>query len=158
MNIFLYCFSCLPQMLGCCVFILICFQVSFIPSLILLWTHSFLQCILLIMLLQVSHFFLPFIPFQPARSSLQHSPTQFMSMGHTYKFFGVSISYTILNLPLSILYLPIMLLIPCTFSPHSPHLPSPLITFHVISISVILFLFQLFAQFVFVFVFSRFSC
>ena len=40
-----------------------------------------------------------------------------MSMGQAWKFFGYSISYTILNLPLSILCLPIMLLIPCTFSP-----------------------------------------
>ena len=37
------------------------------------------------------------------------------SMGHTYKFFDFSISYTILNLTLSILYLPFMLLIPCNF-------------------------------------------
>ena len=47
-----------------------------------------------------------------------------MSVGHTYKFFGFSISYTILNLPLSILYLPFMLLTPCTFS---PILPFPLL-------------------------------
>ena len=40
-----------------------------------------------------------------------------MSMGPTYKFFGFFISHTILNLPLSILYLPLTLLIPCTFSP-----------------------------------------
>ena len=51
----------------------------------------------------------------------QHStPAQFMSMGCTYKFFGFSISYAILNLPLSILYLPIMLLIPCAFFPILP--------------------------------------
>ena len=48
-----------------------------------------------------------------------------MSMGHAYKFFGFSISYTVLNLPMSILYLPIMLLNPCTFS---PILPRPLPT------------------------------
>ena len=77
---------------------------------------------------------------------------QFMSMGCTYKFFGFSISYTILNLRLSILYLQFMLLILCTF-PHSPPPIPPLITLHVISISVNLFLFQLFAQFIFVFVF-----
>ena len=35
----------------------------------------------------------------------------FMPMGHTYKFFGSYISYTILTLPLSIFYLPFMLLI-----------------------------------------------
>ena len=43
-----------------------------------------------------------------------------MPMGHTYKFFGFSVSYTILNLPLSILYLPFMLLILCIFSPILP--------------------------------------
>ena len=63
-----------------------------------------------------------------------------MSMGHTYKIFGFYISYTILTLPLSIFYLPFMLLILCTFPP-SP-LPTPLlITLHVNSISVVLFLF-----------------
>ena len=51
-------------------------------------------------------------------------PFQFMSMDHTYKFFGFSISHTILNLPLSILYLTLMLLIPCEFSLILPlHLP-----------------------------------
>ena len=63
--------------------------------------------------------------------SLQHSPTLVHSttlvhsMGLTYKFFGFYISYIILNLPLSILYLPFMLLIPGIFSPillpPSPH-------------------------------------
>ena len=96
------------------------------------------------MLLQLSHFFLPFIPFRPVHPpSTSIPPLQFMPIGHTYKFFGFSISYTIPNLPLSILYLPFMLPIPCTFSPILP-----LITLHVISTSVILFLFQLFAQFV----------
>ena len=66
-----------------------------------------------------------------------------MSMGHTYKFFGLYISYTILNLPLSVFYLPFMLPIPCTFCP-IPFIPSSsslLIILHVISISVVLFLF-----------------
>ena len=76
---------------------------------------SFLKYILLFMLLQLSHFFLPSIPLHPVSPSHQHSPPQFMSMGHTYKFFGFSISHTILNLPLSIQYLPFMLLIPYTF-------------------------------------------
>ena len=44
-------------------------------------------------------------------------------MDRTHIFFGFFISYTILNFPLSVLCLPIMLLIPCTFSPY--HLPSP---------------------------------
>ena len=48
-----------------------------------------------------------------------------MSMGHTYKFFGFYISYTILNISLSIFYLPFMRLIPCTFP---PLLPFPLLT------------------------------
>ena len=39
-----------------------------------------------------------------------------MSLGRACKFFGVSISYVILNISLSILYLPIMLFNPCTFS------------------------------------------
>ena len=43
---------------------------------------------------------------------------------YIYKFFGFSIYPTILNLPLSILYLPLMLLTPCTFSPILP-LPLP---------------------------------
>ena len=63
-----------------------------------------------------------------------------MSMVHANKFLGFSISYTILTFPLSIFYLPIMILILCTFSPILPPI-SPLITLHVISISVILFLF-----------------
>ena len=103
------------------------------------------------MLLQLSHF-PPDIPLQPAHTLPPTSPPAlyFVSVGHTYKFFGFYISYTILTLPLSIFYLPFMLLIPCTFPPPPLHLP--LITLHVISISVILFLFQLFAQFAFVFV------
>ena len=43
-----------------------------------------------------------------------------MSMGYGYKFFGFNISYTILNQPLSILYLPMMLFNPYPFSPSSP--------------------------------------
>ena len=87
--------------------------------------NCFFKYILFIMLLQLSHFFLPFIPLCPALP-YQHSTPSFMSMGHACKFFGFSISYTVLNLPLSILYLPSMLLIPCTFSllyssPPSPH-------------------------------------
>ena len=57
----------------------------------------------------------------------------------TYKFFHFSISYTIFNIPLSVLYLPFMLLIPVPFP------PSLEMTLHVNSIYVILFLFYLFA-------------
>ena len=87
-------------------------------------------------------------------------PLQFMSMDHTYKFFGFYISYTILNRPPppSIFYLPFMLLILSTFPTPSPFPNPSLITLHVISISVILFLFQLLAQFVSGFGFFRFSC
>ena len=73
---------------------------------------------LLIMLLKLSHFppslhsILPIL-------SLPHSPLEFMSMDPTYKFFGFYISYAILTLPLSIFYLPFMLLILCTFPPLS---------------------------------------
>ena len=52
--------------------------------------------------------------------SLPHSPLQFMSIGHIYKFFGFYISYTILTLPLSIFHLSSMLLILCTFPRLSP--------------------------------------
>ena len=100
------------------------------------------------MLLQLSHFPPSLHSILPT-PSLPHSPLQFMSMGHTYKFFGFYMSYTIITLPLSIFYQPFMLLILCTFAHLSPP-PTPLlITLHVISISVVLFLFQLFA-FVFV--------
>ena len=104
-------------------------------------------------------FFLPITPLHPAPPlPPAFPPPQFMSMGRTYKFCAFSISYTVLNLLLSVLCLPIMLLIPYTFFPHSPSNPFPLITLHVISIFVNLFLFQLFAQFIFVFVFFRFHC
>ena len=53
-------------------------------------------------------------PFPPAIPSL------FTSMDHAYMFFGFSISYTILNTPQYILYLPIMFLNPCIFSPILP--------------------------------------
>ena len=92
------------------------------------------------MLLQLSHF-PPLFPSMLHVPSHQHSPTLITSMGRTYKFFGYYICYTILNLPLSILYLTFMLLIPCTFSPILPASPSLLITLHAISISVIQFLF-----------------
>ena len=54
-----------------------------------------------------------------------HSPTPLVQVhGFTYKFFVFSFSYTILILPLSIFYLPFMLLILCTFPPSLP-LPLP---------------------------------
>ena len=80
----------------------------------------FFKCILLVMLLHLSHFFSPLFP------SALHLPLSsislplFMSMGRTYKFFGFSIFYSILNATPSILYLLFMLLIPCTFPPFPP--------------------------------------
>ena len=79
--------------------------------------------ILLIVLLQLSHFSPLYSP-HPAPPTHQNSPTLFHVIGYTSKFFGFSISLTILNLPMSILYLSFMLLIPCTFSPIFP-LPFP---------------------------------
>ena len=94
------------------------------------------------------------VPFPPLYSLPSCTPTpihipplQFISMGRTYKFFGFYISYTILNLPLSIFYLPSIY---ATFYlylfPLSPPAISPLITLHVISISVFLFMFQFFVS------------
>ena len=92
--------------------------------------YSFLKYILLIMLLQLSQFFSPCsAPYPPA------VPTPFvMLMGCTYNFFGFCISYAILNLPLSILCLPVMLLIPCTFCLILSSTHTPPIILHVIFI------------------------
>ena len=86
-----------------------------------IYTYIFLnKYILLIMLLHLSQFF----PLCPSSAwyppFLQQSLPPFMSMDCTCKFFGYSIFHTILNNPLSILYLPIILLIPCTFFPIVP--------------------------------------
>ena len=69
------------------------------------------------MLLQLSHF-PPSFPSTLCTPSYLHSPPSCPWV--IYMFFGFYISYTILNLPLSILYLPFMLLILCTFSPSLP--------------------------------------
>ena len=75
--------------------------------------------ILLIMLLVV-----PFAPIYSPPPCTPPSPRipllYLMTMCYTYKAFGFYISYTILNLPLPIFYLPFMLLILCTFPPLSP--------------------------------------
>ena len=77
-------------------------------------------------MLMIVPFFLPFIPLITVPASHHHSPTlvHVHISGLTYKFFCFFISHTILNLLLYILYLPFMLLIPCTFPPLSP-LPLP---------------------------------
>ena len=48
--------------------------------------------------------FSPFVPFHPAPSTPSgNPPTIVMSMGHVYKVFGCSISYTVLYIPMAIL-------------------------------------------------------
>ena len=75
----------------------------------------FKKYILLVMLSQLSHFspFIPLCPATPLPSAFPPTP-QFNSIGCKYKFFGFSVSYTILNLPLSLFYLPFMLLTHCS--------------------------------------------
>ena len=101
-------------------------------------------------------FFLPLVPLYPVPSllpsfsSYHHSPPEFMSRGHTYKFFGFSTSYSILNLPLSILYLPFMLLIPCTFSLILPCFPAdnpPCDLYFCESVPVLVFVYFCFCYF-----------
>ena len=53
---------------------------------------------------------IPLVPISPLCQKPPYVPTTpslFMFMGHAYKLFGFSISYTALNNPLSIVYLPI---------------------------------------------------
>ena len=78
--------------------------------------YIFIKHILLIMILQLSHFS-PLLPSPSTPIPSSSPPAYFMSVDHTYEFRGFSISFIIFNMPLSILYLPIMLLIPCIFSP-----------------------------------------
>ena len=87
-------------------------------TLIFQWSFFFL-IYLLIMLLQLS-LFRPFTQLHPAYPPSHIPPLYFTSMGHTYKFFGFYISYTIFTLPLSIFHLSSMLLSLCTFPPLSP--------------------------------------
>ena len=61
----------------------------------------------------------PFPPPTPLHPAHPLPPT-FPPIVHIHKFFGFYISYTILTLPLSIFYLPFMLLILCTFPPSLP--------------------------------------
>ena len=106
---------------------------------ITVWT-TFFEYILLIMLLHLSHFYLLYSPLTCSLLSHLHSqPPYFMSMGVTYKFFGFYISYNILNLPLFCTY-QLCCFFPIPFPPFLLS-SSPLKTLHVISISLILFLF-----------------
>ena len=65
------------------------------------------------------------------------------------KFFGFSIPILILTSPCLFCTHQLCFLFPVPFPPLSPLPTPPLITLHVLSISVILFLFQQFAQFLF---------
>ncbi|KAF6104303.1 hypothetical protein HJG60_011281 [Phyllostomus discolor] len=99
------------------------------------------KCILLIMLLYLSHFLLPCISFSPVPHLPICIPPTLSSCLWVIHIRSLASPFPILFLtsPLFILYVPIMLLIPCIFS---PILPLPLlITLPVIYISVILFLF-----------------
>ena len=103
------------------------------------------------MLLQLSHFFSPFspLPSTPIPSSI--SP--FSSCTWVVLISSLASPFPILFLT----YPPPIYFVPTIYVSYSLYLFLPfahsslLITLHVISISVILFLFQLFAQFIFVF-------
>ena len=86
-------------------------------------------------------FFFPLFPsaLNPSSSSIPPPPAPLSScpLVITYSSWASPVPILFLTSP-SIFYLPFMLLIPCTFS---PILPLPAKTFHVISISMILFLF-----------------
>ena len=59
---------------------------------------------MLLQLFQIS----PFAPVYPAPPLPEAIPTPlFMSIGHVYKFFGYSISYTVLHVSMAIPYAPI---------------------------------------------------
>ena len=114
------------------------------------WQHLFLLSISYWLCYYSCPKFSPYTSLCPVPSFPPASPPrQFMFMGCTYKFFGFSISYTILNHPLSIFnfprHLPFMILTPCAFSLILPLLPSQLITLQMISLFRILFLFWLLA-------------
>ena len=93
---------------------------------------------ILIIPLQMSQFFLPFISLCPALPSLQHLPS-LSSCPWVMHISSLASPFPILFLTSPCLFCIYQLcfLFPVTFPPFSP---SPLITLHVISISVILFL------------------
>ena len=113
------------------------------------------KCILLIMLLMLSHSPTPLILY--ALLSPYHPPTLPPPLSSSPQVVHISSSaspFSILFLTTPCLYCTYHLcfLFPVPF-PYSSPSPSPLITLYVISISVSLFLFQVFAQFAFAFVF-----
>ena len=104
---------------------------------------------LLIMLLQLSHF-RPFTQLHPARPLPPTFPP-YSSCPWVILIRSLASTFPTLFLPSPVYFPPIIYGIYSLYlSPFSPP-PNPLlITLHVISISVVLFLFQLFAQFAFV--------
>ena len=110
---------------------------------------SFFKYILLIMLLQLSHFPL-FIPLHPSHPLLPTFPP-FSSCLWVVHISSLASTFPILFLTSPYFVPTIYTTYPLYIFPLSPLPTPPLITLHVISISVSLFLFQLFAQFVFVF-------
>ena len=93
------------------------------------------------MLLELFHFFSPLFPSMLHPLTLLYS-TPLSSCPWIVHISSLASPFPILFLtsPTSILCLPIMLLIPYTFPPFFPY-PTELITFDMISISLILFLF-----------------
>ena len=110
--------------------------------------QKFFKYILLIMLLQFSQFPHYYLPSALHPTTLQHSPPQFMSMGCTCKYLEFSVSYTIFISPHLFYAYQLCFFFPVPF-PHVLPSPSPLKILDGMSISLILFLFQLFAQFLF---------
>ena len=95
------------------------------------------------MLLQLSHFFLPFIPPLPCTPTPTRIPRLLSSCPWFVRISSPASPFPILFLTSPCLFVPTIY---ASYSlylfSHSPLCPSPLLTFHVmISISVILFLF-----------------
>ena len=114
-------------------------------------SNAFFKIYLLIMLLQLSHF-LPFTQLHPAQPLPPTFPS-YSSCPWVILISSLASTFPTLFLPSPVYFPPIIYAIYSLYlSPLSPP-PNPLlINLHVISISVVLFLFQLFAQFSFVLV------
>ena len=107
------------------------------------WFYNFIlffDYILLTMLLKLSWYF-PLCPPLPSNPPATPTPL-FMSMGHVYKFFGYSISYTYCISPWLFCNYIFVFLYHFTSSPIPPHpLPTSLATIKMLSVSMILSLF-----------------
>ena len=105
-------------------FLLLSYDPSAFPGDFTFAQYGFFKYILLIMLLQLSHF-TPFIPLCPAQPLPPTFPP-FSSCPWVIHVSSLVSTFPILflTLPLSIFYLPFMLLILCTFPPSLP-IPLP---------------------------------